>query len=59
MQHLQHVPRACERVGSVGICRPPTWAEVSATIDTAAAQGVRLIEKLGRPRDWRVQGRRP
>jgi hypothetical protein len=33
----------------------PTWAEVSAAIDTAAAEGVRLIEKLGRPSDWRVR----
>lgn len=40
------------RAGKTGVL---TWAELSAQIDAAGGQGVRLIGKLGRPSDWRVR----
>lgn len=54
MRQLLHPLRAREGVGSVGMGLL-TWAELAAAIDTATAQGLRLLEKLGRARNWRVR----
>lgn len=32
---------------------PLTWADVAAAVGAASAQGLRLLAKLGRARDWR------